>query len=252
MNSKARASLALYHQWFGERAYTACGKPGIINKSGVTPCSACGSTGRLHFRENGYHAFCDVCVTVAGAYIGIKQPGRMGGGWTGLITPDLAVLSTGADENMDAFKPMTNVQVHKNTVQKSLIRAIMTPPEPPFILIAFGNSNVDTCKQLRASYSKDLIYICGANIDRVDARCVRRTVSAIKEYGFPKKQMQQAASAYSLLARGMSTVSATEQAKKTLTDAELESPGITDLIRSMPMTNTTEYKWAMACAYEKE
>jgi hypothetical protein len=200
----------------------------------------------------GYHAFCDVCVTVGGSYAGIKNPGRMGGGWTALITPDSAVLSTGADENLEAFKPMANVQLHKNTVQKSLIQGLMTPPEPPFMLIAFGNSNVDTCKQLRASYSKDLIYICGARIDRVDARYVRHTVSAIKEYGFPKKQTQQAVTAYSLLARGMATASAIEQAKKTITDAELKNPGIIDFIRSMPMTDSTEYKWTMACAYEKE
>ena len=87
MNSKSKNALNHYYQWFGERAYSICGKPGIINKPGVISCSGCGATGRLHSSEQGYHSFCDLCVTVAGSYNGIKRPGRLGAGWAAIITP---------------------------------------------------------------------------------------------------------------------------------------------------------------------
>lgn len=251
MNSKSKDALNLYYQWFGERAYSSCGKPGVINKPGATSCSGCGATGRLHSSEGGYHAFCDVCVTVSGSYQGIKRPGRLGAGWAAIITPDSAVLSTGNPENMGAFKTLGNTQVNNTPVLKTLIQAILIPPEPPFMVIAFTQSSADLCKQLRASYSKDVMYICGEGVDRIDAGIVRQAVSTITETEIPQKLLATAASAYSTIARSVATDTAIEKAKKTIHDAEAKTPGITEIIRSIPLAGTLEHRWMSACAYAK-
>lgn len=253
MNSKSTAALNLYHQWFGDRARSAYGKTAVINKPGATHCAGCGATGRLHSANSNQdsHSFCDVCVTVAGSYEGIKNPGRMGAGWAAIITPENAILSTGNEENMDAFKKLPNTQVFNNTVQKTLIQCILSPPEPPLILVAFGNSSPKVCRQLRASYSKDLLYISGDSIDRIDAGIVRRCVSALNDADVPQKLLASATSSVLTIARGVASEQATERAKKTIIDVEEKHPGITEIVRSMPLADSLEHRWIMACAYAK-
>lgn len=253
MNSKSKDALSLYFQWFGQRARAQCGKTAVVNKPSATHCAACGATGQLYSANKSAdsHSFCDVCVTVAGSYQGIKQPGRMGGGWAAIITPETAILSTGNEENMGAFKNLPNTKVFNNTVQKTLINCILSPPEPPFMLIAFGNSSPKVCKQLRVTYSKDLIYISGDSIERIDAGIVRRCVSAINEADVPQKLLASATLSLLTIARNVTTDQALERAKNTIADAETKHPGITEIIRSMPLADSLEHRWIMACAYAK-
>lgn len=252
MNSKSKNALNLFYQWFGKRAYLICGKPGIINKPGVTSCSGCGAIGRLHSSEGGYHSFCDVCVTVAGSYDGVKRPGRLGAGWAAIITPDSAFISTGNIENMEAFKILPNTHIINTPVQKTLIKAILNPPEPPFMVIAFTQSSADLCSQLRASYSKDIMYLCGNSVDRIDADIIRQSVSAITGAIISQKLLTSVASAYATIARGIATDTVIKQAQKTIYDAEEKSIGITEIIRSIPLAGSLEYRWMIACAYAKD
>jgi len=253
MNAKSKDALNLYYQWFGERARSLCGKPAVINKPSATHCAACGATGRLHSANGqaGTHSFCDVCVTVAGSYHGIKRPGRLGAGWSAVITPESAILSTGNEGSNGAFKGLPNTHVFNNTVQQSLIKCILSPPEPPFMLVAFGNSSPTVCRQLRASYSKELIYISGVSIQRVDAGTVRRCVSAINDANVPQSLLAAATSSVLTIARNVTTGHAIERAKKTIANAEDKHPGITEIIRSLPLADTLDYKWINACAYAK-
>jgi hypothetical protein len=248
MNAKGQAALALYHQWFGERAFALCGLPGPSPKQGVTRCSGCGAKGG-HLHSGATHAFCDVCVTVAGNYQGIGTPGRMGGGWAALITPAFAELTTTSEKNLQAFKTLPQANLAHATPNELIMKALLNPPEPPFMLIRFGNANADICGQLRASYSKDLIYLSGDTIDRIDARKVRDGVAAVTRAEIPQKLLQQSVASYSAIARGLLPEAGLQKARQTICDAEVKLPGITEIIRSMPLIGSSEYKWIMACSY---
>jgi hypothetical protein len=247
MNPKGKAALDLYHQWFGERAFALCGLPGNSPKQGITQCSGCGAKGPRH--SGATHAFCDVCVTVAGSYQGIGTPGRMGGGWAALITPEFAELTTTSEKNLQAFKALPQANLAHATPNELIMKALLDPPEPPFMLIRFGNANADICSQLRTSYSKDLIYLSGDTIDRIDARKVRDCVASVTRAEVPQKLLQQSVAHYSALARGFLTEENAQKAKQAIYDAEIKLPGITEIIRSMPLIGSSEYKWIMANAY---
>lgn len=251
MNSKSRDALIFYYNVFGKRAYLACGKPGVTEKPKMpTRCSGCGATGTLHASKTGYLAFCEVCVTVGGSYTGIKVPGRMGGGWAALLTADSAILSTGKDENMGAFKSLDRVQLLNNSVRKTLINAILNPPEPPFMLVSFSNSSADVCNQLRVSYSKDTIYLCGGSIERIDALRIREAVSIITKHDIPQRLFRNVADAHGTIERGLSKIHVAG-AKNEIKKAEEKMPGITNIVRSMPLIGSSEYDWIIGCAYAK-
>ena len=216
-----------------------------------THCSGCGATGTLHASKGGYLAFCEVCVTVGGSYTGIKVPGRMGGGWAALLTADSAILSTGKDENMGAFKLLDRVQLLNNSVRKTLINAILNPPEPPFMLVSFSNSSADVCNQLRVSHSKDTIYLCGGSIELINARRIREAVAAIDQHEIPQRLLRDVADAHGIIERGMGSSYSIENAKVEIKLAEEKMPGITKIVRSMPLIGSSEYDWIIGCAYAK-
>jgi hypothetical protein len=248
MTTKSTEALKRYYQWFGERAYATHGIPGILNKPGITSCSGCGRTGRLHSSKGGYRAFCDVCVTVSGNYEGIKTPGRLGGGWAAILTADSVTLSTGIRKTWGAFRSLDNIKLFNNTVQKTLKNAIMYPPEPPFMVIAYTQSSADMCSQLRLTHSKEIIYI---NEQRLNAKHIRNSVSIITASDIPQAQLKNAASAYGTLARGLSGEKHISHSKEQINAAEKKYPGITAIIQSMPLIGTPEHNWTMVCAYEK-
>ncbi|MCX7099837.1 MAG: hypothetical protein NTV43_18235 [Methylococcales bacterium] len=251
MNSKASEALTFYYSVFGKRAYALCGKLGVTEKPNMpTHCSGCGATGTLHASKAGYLAFCDVCITVGGSYLGIKAPGRMGGGWAALLTADKAILSTGKDENMGAFKILEGTQLLHNSVRSTLINAILNPPEPPFMLVAFSNSSADVCGQLRVSHSKDIVYICGGSVERLNARRIREAVSLITNNNIPQTILRNAAEARGTIQRGTNKHHVA-RAQNELNLAEEKKPGITTLVRSIPLIGSPEYNWIIACAYAK-
>ena len=153
---------------------------------------------------------------------------------------------------MEAFKGLPNTHVINTPVQQTLIKAILSPPEPPFMVIAFTQSSADLCSQLRASYSKEVMYICGNCVDRIDANIIRQSVSTITSANISEKLLTSVASAYATIARGIAKDIIINKARKTIYDCEEKSIGITDIIRSIPLAGSLEYRWMMTCAYAKK
>jgi len=249
MDSKSKQALLTYHDWFGERAYAVYGKPGVSHKKGMpSHCAGCGAGGTLSATERGYLAFCPVCVTVAGSYQGIKVPGRMGAGWAATLTEKHAKLTTGNAGNLDAFQGLANSELSHSTVAKAVIATLLSPPDPPFMVVAFSQSSADVCKQLRVSESRDRIYLGGGSVAPINARLVRSCCRAIADQGLPQATLKKAVGLYTLIVRGLSKAR-TDDAKAALREMDTKYAGLSDLVTALPIYGTPEYDWVMVGAY---
>jgi hypothetical protein len=242
MNSKNKEALLFYYENFGKKAFQFCGN----NKNAYAGtendrCGGCGSTHvQLHLRST--HSFCDVCVSLAGGYIGLPVPQFMNDGWVAVVSENATTISNVKYASL--FTGVPGITPVRITANSAIVQTIMFPPEPPFLVVEFKTANARACQTQSISYSKDLIYI---GSDRYNAKIIRRFVKEIDRMGFDMNRINDVANAYSIITKKLRNGEGNEKQRQIIQKIEAKHPGITELVKAMPMSDTKDYSMLKRC-----